>query len=105
MELRNINTSQEKFDSTKSGGFQEIGRLKEGVSTHRVITGPMSVSTIWFPTIIEKEGKLIQSVRAVVRPPEGCVIDELAKLDEEATRKKMREEGASDEEIKKFRSS
>lgn len=105
MELRNINTSQEKFDSTKSGGFQEIGRLKEGVSTHRVITGPMSVSTVWFPTIVEKEGKLIQSVRAVVRPPEGCVIDELAKLDEEATRKKMREEGASDEEIKKFRSS
>ena len=53
MDIRSVNTSQEKFDSTKSGGFQDILRLKEGVVTHRIITGPVAVSTIWFPTMAE----------------------------------------------------
>lgn len=104
MDFTQIDTSKSRFEKAKVQTFSEIGKLKDGVNTHRIITGPVTVETNWYPTIVEKEGKLIQSVRTIVRPPDGTVLDDIAKLDEQLTRKRMAEDNCSSDEIKKFRS-
>jgi len=105
MELTNVGTSKKLFDKAKTADFAEIGKLGNGVNHHRIITGPAKNEVIWFPVVVEKEGKLVQSVRTINRPPEGTRLDAIVKLDEDLTRRAMREQGGfSEEEIKKYRS-
>jgi len=105
MDFSNINTSKAKFDKAKAAGFAEIGRLRDGINTHRVIAGPILVETIWYPFLgRDKDNNVIQGARQVIRPVAGCVIDDMAKLDEHVTRSYMKENGASEEDIKKVRS-
>jgi len=104
MEVTKINTSKKLFDEAKVKTFAEIGKLKEGTATHRVITGPILVETIWYPTVAEKDGKVAQSMRTIVRPSDGCILDEMAILDEKIMKAKMVEEGVSADDVKKYRS-
>lgn len=100
-----LGTQKSRFEATKSNSFQETVRLKEGVNTIRLIAGPVLVETIWYPTLVKNEKEeIVQAQRPIVRPKTGCIIDGLAKLDENLTKTKMKEEGAPADDIKKYRS-
>lgn len=101
-----LGTQKSRFEATKSNSFQETVKLKEGVNTIRLIAGPVLVETIWYPTLTAKEGSsdLVQAQRPIIRPKTGCVLDALAKLDENLTKTQMREDGVSADDIKKYRS-
>jgi hypothetical protein len=105
---KNIGTSKKQFDAAKTKSFVEVGKLKDGVAHHRVITGPALVETIWFPTLVNNNetGLVEQSMRTIIRPPDGCVLDKIIELDEQLTKRSMIESGNyAEDEIKKFRSS
>jgi hypothetical protein len=104
MDFNKMGTSAQQFEDANKAAFAEIGKLRDGVSTHRIVVGPARVETIWYPTLVEKEGKLVQSMRTIVRPEGGTVLDPIVKFDEELTRKVMRQEGASEDEVKKYKS-
>lgn len=104
MEFNKMGTSADQFEKAKGQGFAEIGKLKEGVSTHRIIVGPVRVETVWYPTLVEQNGELVQSMRTIIRPEGGYLLDPLVKMDEELTKRAMREDGGfSDDEIKVYR--
>jgi len=104
MDVLKVNTSRKAFEKASGKDFPEIGKLKDGVNHFRIIAGPQKVETIWYPTMIEREGKMQQTVRTVVRPAEGCILDNLVKLDEDLTKKAMVSEGLDQDTVKKYRS-
>ena len=105
MDVNAIGTSGKMFKDAKVKSFNQISKITDGVHQHRIIAGPMLVETIYYPVVVEQDGKFVQSVRSIVRPEDGCIIDSIARLDEEVTKKAMLEEGVSEDEIKKYRSS
>jgi hypothetical protein len=104
MEITKISTSKAAFDKAKGGGFPEIGKLKDGTTTFRIIAGPHPIETIWYPTVIEKDGQMVQSMRTISRPPEGTILDEVVKLDEALGKRELQQAGASKDDIQKYRS-
>ena len=77
-----MNLGQPKHlrDLAKSG-FNQAQKLKDGENVHRVLFGPGRVERIWFPVLVEDEGKMVVSRRTVKRPPEGCTLDFIANLE------------------------
>jgi hypothetical protein len=104
MELSKTGTSQKQFDDANKAKFAEIGKLKDGVSQHRVIAGPMRVDTIWYPTLVQKDGETVQGIRQIVRPDSGTVLDSIVKFDESLTKQVMKQQGESEDDIKKYKS-
>jgi len=103
--MERVGTTRQHFEEARGSAFSRVGKIDEGTHTHRVIVGPVSVDTLWYPTLMEIErDKVVQTYRTLVRPSEGWFLDKVAKLDEQITRENLMSGGVSEEESKKYRS-
>jgi len=61
--------------------FGEFFRLKDGPNRIRVLHGPIKRSRIWWPTRVIEDGEIKTRKKAIVRPDEGCILDEIASIE------------------------
>jgi hypothetical protein len=69
--------------NTNDGGGLTRVRVNEGDNIHRVLFGPVRQSLIYYPTLVEDQetGEMVQRMKILRRPKEGCPLDVLASLE------------------------
>ena len=51
--------------------FSDRVDIKEGINTHRVLTGPFLTRSVYWPTMAEEGGQMVQRMRSVLIPKTG----------------------------------
>jgi len=62
-------------------GHTDFVDLKDGENVHRILYGPVRRSFIWYPTLRNVDGELQLKKKMVIRPDEGCILDEIAAIE------------------------
>lgn len=84
---------QNKENIQKASGTKGLWlKLKDGENLHRVLYGPLPMNTVFWPTVVEQDGKRKQTVRSARVPDSGSIFHQLAAID----RRAQRAQGADD---------
>jgi len=79
-----LGQTKELIDAAKFSTFTARVEIEEGRNIHRVLAGPYLLKQVFWPTLVEDQGKLVSRMRSAIVPKEGSkIFDALIAVEKE----------------------
>ena len=79
-----LGQTKDRVENVVMSTLLERVDIKDGSNQHRVLAGPFLERRVYWPTLVEEEGKMVSKMRSAIVPKEGSqIFDTLASIERE----------------------